>query len=85
MFAISVPMIYYHMALRPLRSSRFRSLEIYNEITFLFCLYFCLLFTWFVDEIELRYKLGWVYVTIVLVNLFVNFGTMTFKFGRRIY
>lgn len=54
-------------------------MEIFNESTLLVSSYFMFLFTDFVDDVQMRTTLGWVYIGIVGAMIVVNFGCMLFK------
>jgi hypothetical protein len=44
-----------------------------NEGTFLIALWFCFLFNDFVESTEMKSRLGWAFIILVLLNLGVNF------------
>ena len=48
-------------------------LELINESTFLALVYMNLLFTEFVDDIEMRYFIGYVFLGVLSINLGINF------------
>lgn len=54
-------------------------MEIFNESTLLVSSYFMFLFTDFVDDVQMRATLGWVYIGIVGAMIAVNFACMLFK------
>ena len=37
------------------------------------------LFTDFCDDIEMRYNVGWVFISLILINLIANFGMMLYE------
>jgi hypothetical protein len=54
-------------------------MEIFNESTLLVSSYFMFVFTDFVDDVNLRSTLGWVYIGVIGTMIFVNFGCMIVK------
>ena len=48
-------------------------LEIFNEGTFCILVFFNYVFTDYVPNVNLRYSLGWVFLGIIGLNIFVNF------------
>jgi hypothetical protein len=54
-------------------------IEIFNELSFLTLIYFSFLFTDFVPDLNLRYSMGWIFLGITALNLFVNW-MMLFQF-----
>ena len=47
-------------------------LELLNESTFLVLVYMNFLFTEFVDDIEMRYFIGYVFLGVLVINLCIN-------------
>lgn len=58
---------------RPFSSLYLNRLELMNEGTFLIALWFCFLFNDFVESTEMKSRLGWAFIILVLLNLGVNF------------
>jgi hypothetical protein len=54
-------------------------MEIFNESTLLVSSYFMFLFTDFVDDANMRSKLGWAYIGVIGAMIAVNFACMLFK------
>jgi hypothetical protein len=49
-------------------------MELFNEYCLLNIFIFTFLFSDFIEDANLRYSLGWVFLGIAALNLFVNFG-----------
>lgn len=56
-------------------------MEIMNEVTLFICSYFLFIFTGFVEPIEFKYEIGWYFVAIAVLNIFINWVAMMYKFG----
>ena len=54
-------------------------IEIFNEITLLVLSYFLFFFTDFVPSVYMRYTLGWVFISITVFNIAVNWCALFYK------
>jgi hypothetical protein len=72
----SLMMISFIISVKPLSEPYLNIMEIFNESTLLVSSYFMFLFTDFVEDPELRSKLGWAYIGVIGTMIFVNFGCM---------
>jgi hypothetical protein len=68
----STHLIIYLTIVKPYQTLLSNILEIFNEITFLLCGYCCFLFTNFIDNIQTKYDIGWIFIAIVLTDLVTN-------------
>ena len=62
--------------IRPMNKKYLNILEIINETTLLTLFYLCLLFTEFVDSVDIRYMIGWVFVALTASNLIIGLGAL---------
>ena len=65
-------MLSFIIAVGPMESTLLNALEFFNECTLLACSYCLFQFTSFVPDIELRNKLGLVFISFVALNIGVN-------------
>lgn len=65
-------MLYYLLKVRPFAENFNNHLETFNEICILIGTYHLLAFTDFVDDSQLKYKMGWSLIIISLLNIVVN-------------
>jgi hypothetical protein len=65
-------MLYYLLKVRPFTENFNNNLETFNEICILIGTYHLLAFTDFVDDPQLKYKMGWSLIIISLLNITVN-------------
>jgi hypothetical protein len=72
-------MISFLITVKPLSEPFLNRIEIFNETALLTSSYFMFLFTDFVEDVELRSKLGWAYIGIVAAMIGVNWACMIFK------
>jgi hypothetical protein len=66
----------YYIKFRPFSTAHIHRMEVINELTLLSCLYTCFLFTDYQPEDNLlidRSELGWFLITLILINLAINF------------
>jgi hypothetical protein len=75
----SLLMISFIISVKPLSEPYLNRMEIFNESTLLVSTYFMFLFTDFVDDAEMRSKLGWAYIGVIGTMIVVNFGCMIVK------
>ena len=59
-------------------------MEIFNELTILVCFNSCLLFTDVIEPND-RYFIGWFYITVVALNITVNWTVLVFRLGITLY
>ena len=59
-------------AVKPMESALLNFTEIYNELTFLACIYMSFFFTDFVPDPSQKENYGWCFIFIVLLNITVN-------------
>ena len=60
------------MWFKPFEENFYTGIEVLNEITVIFLLYFMLMFTDWVPSSELRYDLAWFFIAIVALNVSVH-------------
>jgi hypothetical protein len=75
----SLMMISFLITVKPFSEPFLNRIEIFNESALLTSSYFMFLFTDFVEDVELRSKLGWAYIGIVAAIIGVNWACMIFK------
>jgi hypothetical protein len=75
----SLMMISFLIRVKPFSEPFLNRIEIFNETALLASSYFMFLFTDFVEDVELRSKLGWAYIGIVAAMIGVNWACMIFK------
>ena len=68
----SLGMIYYVQLCRPFANNFLNSLETFNEITTMLLLYTIVCFTDNVQDAEIKYMIGWVYIGITGFNVVVH-------------
>jgi hypothetical protein len=75
----------YFIIYHPFSTTHINRMEFVNEITLLACLYICLLFTDYEpgekSEID-KPQVGWLFITIVLINLAINFAGILSLIGK---
>ena len=71
-FYLNTLMIIYLLWCWPLETNFSTLVEVFNEVTAMWMLYFMLTFTDWVPDIELRYQTGWVFIGIFCLNLSVH-------------
>ena len=76
---LSLFVISFLISVKPLNEPYLNKMEIFNESTLLMSSYFMFLFTDFVDDANMRSKLGWVYIGVIGLLIVVNFGCMIIK------
>ncbi len=67
-------MLIYLITVRPYIEKRLNRIEIYNELTVLFCSWHLFLYTELVPDALMCYYLGWSIVLFTLLNLVINIG-----------
>ena len=75
----SLMMISFIISVKPMSEPYLNKMEIFNESTLLTSSYFMFLFTDFVDDVNMRSKVGWAYIGVIGVMIVVNFGCMIIK------
>jgi hypothetical protein len=75
----SLMMISFLITVKPFSEPFLNRIEIFNETALLTSSYFMFLFTDFVEDVELRSKLGWAFIGIVAAMIGVNWACMLFK------
>ena len=63
-----------------MNSKFLNGMEIMNEVTLFFTSYFLYLFTSFVPNTEMRYEMGWYFIGVAALNIFLNWLAMIYKF-----
>jgi len=74
----SVMMISFLISVKPFSEPFLNRIEIFNEMALLVSSYFMFLFTDFVEDAQLRSKLGWAYIGIIAAMIGVNWTCMLF-------
>ena len=64
---------------KPMEVSHINTLEIVNEINMLFFNYSLFLYTELVPDVETRYKVGYVFVSLASIILFFNFSVISWS------
>jgi hypothetical protein len=57
---------------RPYTTQKQNNLELFNEICILAASYHLIIFTDFVDDLDIKYQAGWSLIAITLINLIGN-------------
>jgi hypothetical protein len=70
---VTLTALVYYLWVRPFSTLYLNRIELMNEGTFLMALWFCFVFTDFVEDTETKSILGWAFILLVLMNLGVNF------------
>ena len=70
---VTLTALVYYLWVRPFSTLYLNRIELMNEGTFLMALWFCFVFTDFVEDTETKSRLGWAFIFLVLLNLGVNF------------
>ena len=68
----SLAMLMYLFWVQPMETPLLNFTEIYNELTFLFCIYFTFLFTDYTEDASQKETYGWGFIALVLLNITVN-------------
>ena len=81
-------MLMYLISVKPFKEPRLNKLEIFNELTVLFCAYHLPLFSDLVPDADIKYMAGWSILMVTCTNLMINIGIVTYlsisDFKRRI-
>ena len=77
-FKCVMVVIYFGYSL-PFHLPRDRWMEYFNEVTILICCYHLFLFTDFVDDVEIRYKIGYSMMAFTCLNISVNLFLIGFE------
>jgi len=72
MFYVTTVMIIYLIWYWPFEDNFYTMIEVMNEVTALFMLYFMLAFSDWNPSAELRYTYGWFFIAICMLNLIVH-------------
>lgn len=75
----SIFVVVYTSSVQPFIDDSDDILDIFNEFTIMTLCYFCVTYTQFVPETELKYSIGWIAIGIVLINLIGNIGFIVAK------
>ena len=62
----------YMIAYEPMLRSQWRMTEYANEMTILICGYVIIFFTDYIPDAELRYKIGWLFIIVLLIDMLFN-------------
>lgn len=71
--------VVYTSSVQPFIDNSDDILDIVNEFTIMTLCYFSTAYTQFVQDNEIKYKIGWIAIALVLLNLIVNFSFIIFK------
>ncbi len=69
---LSICVLSFLIRVRPMSTDLLNFVEIYNEFTYLFCLYMSYYFTDFAETYMHQYEFGFFYIYFILLNLAVN-------------
>lgn len=72
----SLSVIIYTAWVRPFELPLMNTMEVFNEVCILLASCHLFVFTAFVDEPEVQYKLGWSLIAVSVINMLVNIGVM---------
>jgi len=72
MFYVTTLMVIYLMWFKPFEEKFYTFIEVCNEITVIFLLYFMLTFSEWIPSSEQRYDLAWYFIVIVSLNISVH-------------
>ncbi|CDW80030.1 UNKNOWN [Stylonychia lemnae] len=76
MICASYIVIFYLIRTKPLEKSFQLQIDLFNEFTFLSCLYMCFVFTDIVGDSQSQINVGWTFSLVICFNIFVNFLIM---------
>jgi hypothetical protein len=63
----------FYLIIRPFENNITMYMETFNEINIIVCYYFSYLFTDFIDNLGLRYNIGWAFLIVIAIAFAVNF------------
>ena len=69
----------------PLKNKYFNFLEIINESAIYMSIFFMMIFTDWVPDVELRYSLGYFYIPFIGSIIFINIVTILFEMLVGVY
>lgn len=72
LFYVTTLMIIYLMWYKPFEENFYTGIEVLNEITVIFLLYFMMMFTEWIPQAEQRYFLAWFFIFIVSLNVSIH-------------
>ena len=78
-------MLMYTGYVKPFQKPLHNRLEISNETLILFNSYFMIIFSNFVPDVEVRYKMGWYNLAVIFGIVIVNLGIIGVTIGARIF
>lgn len=84
MFLFSTAMVIYIFSARPFESPFAAKIEIFNECTLLVLSYGLMLFTNFVVEPEVRYRIGWYYLSVCICLIAFHLAYLICATGKMI-
>jgi hypothetical protein len=70
---------------KPMNARFLNNCELLNEINLLFIYYFMFLFTEFVPDVELRWRLGFYFIYLVGMVFFINVAVVSYSMFNAIY
>jgi hypothetical protein len=81
----SLYLIYFYVGYFPFQDLSSNRLELFNEMFNLYSNYSLIVFTDFVPDVELRYKMGFKFVAMVIVVFLVNVGQVFYQLIYQIF
>ena len=73
---ISLASLYYYLNYRPFSLQIFNQIEVANDLAILISSYFLYLFSDWVDDLELKYTIGWAFFYFFILILFSNISVI---------
>jgi len=74
----------YLLEVKPYEDPFQNKLEVFNELFVLLSTYLILLFSPFLDNMNIKYNIGWVLVGIVCLNMVINMLIMLYRTFRMV-
>jgi hypothetical protein len=69
----SLGCLIYYIKFRPFRTDYLNRIELFNEATYLTCVYLSIMCTDIVTDQSTKVAMGWVFIIVIVLNLAVNF------------
>ena len=74
----SILLILFNQLVKPFENPVLNRLEIFNEVCIMAAAYHLFVFTDYVDDPVMQYKVGWSMIGVTAFNIVVNMGVMCF-------
>ncbi len=79
--SFSIIYLIFLIHVKPMKDPSLNTLEIINELTLLICYYLCMAFSDFMDNIDIREKLGLLFIILVISDLSLGLVMV----GKKVY